>query len=208
MAPRGPQTCFLARIAWCRHLTCIWGIKRELRNEATMVAHRRLLGDVTSKCATSSFQAALHRCLFETLPQNPRPIKNMPPVPLRTKLYEAVKRQADATFESPSAYKSGWIVKTYKRLGGKYADDGARAGDSGLGKWFREAWVDLNRLRTDGSFERCGRQRAVQGGRYPLCRPSIRVDRTTPKTVKELSPRAIQTARKRKSRSPGRHVRF
>lgn len=40
--------------------------------------------------------------------------------PTNKKLYEKVKKQADKKFDKPSAYKSGWIVKQYKSLGGNY----------------------------------------------------------------------------------------
>ena len=34
-------------------------------------------------------------------------------------LYGQVKLYADSVYKKPSAYKSGFIVKTYKSLGGK-----------------------------------------------------------------------------------------
>lgn len=40
--------------------------------------------------------------------------------PINKTLYEKVKKQADKKFDKPSAYKSAWIVKTYKDKGGKY----------------------------------------------------------------------------------------
>lgn len=132
--------------------------------------------------------------------------KGMPALPLQGKLYNEVKKHADAIFAKPSAYKSGWIVKTYKSLGGMYADADSR--DSGLGRWFREEWVDLNRPRGDGTYERCGRTHATQGGKYPLCRPSIRVSSRTPVTASELSEHDRHIAQRRKSERPERHVRF
>jgi len=41
-------------------------------------------------------------------------------VPLNQHLYSRIKAEADAAFSKPSAYKSGWIVKTYKDRGGTY----------------------------------------------------------------------------------------
>jgi hypothetical protein len=35
-------------------------------------------------------------------------------------LYNEVKAEADEKYSKPSAYKSGWIVKTYKERGGTY----------------------------------------------------------------------------------------
>jgi len=40
--------------------------------------------------------------------------------PTNKALYNKVKQQADKKFDKPSAYKSAWIVKTYKSSGGKY----------------------------------------------------------------------------------------
>ena len=37
-----------------------------------------------------------------------------------TDLYNEVKAEADKKYSKPSAYKSGWVVKTYKERGGKY----------------------------------------------------------------------------------------
>jgi len=38
-------------------------------------------------------------------------------------LYDKAKAIADKTYKKPSAYKSGFIVKTYKDLGGTYSGD-------------------------------------------------------------------------------------
>ena len=45
------------------------------------------------------------------------------PTPIDKVLYEKVKKYADSVYSKPSAYKSGFIVKTYKENGGKYLDD-------------------------------------------------------------------------------------
>ena len=45
------------------------------------------------------------------------------PVVVDKELYEYVKLKADDIYKKPSAYKSGYIVKTYKALGGRYEDD-------------------------------------------------------------------------------------
>jgi len=37
------------------------------------------------------------------------------------KLYEKAKKIADDKYSKPSAYKSGFIVKTYKEMGGTYS---------------------------------------------------------------------------------------
>lgn len=41
--------------------------------------------------------------------------------PLDPELYEQVKREAKRRFKVwPSAYASGWLVKTYRERGGRY----------------------------------------------------------------------------------------
>jgi hypothetical protein len=42
---------------------------------------------------------------------------------LDEELYDRVKKEVDKIYTKPSAYKSGFIVKRYKELGGKYGDD-------------------------------------------------------------------------------------
>ena len=83
------------------------------------------------------------------------------------KLYEAVKKYADTIYKKPSAYKSGFIVKTYKKLGGTYTDDNK---EKKLKRWISEKWSD------------------VGDGEYPVYRPSIRINKLTPLTVQEIDP--------------------
>ena len=115
----------------------------------------------------------------------------MPPQPVHPELYASVKAAADAKFLAPtSIYKSAWIVAEYKRRGGTYRkdDDGS---SKGLTRWFREAWVDLERPIKDArgrvvGHAPCGRAKATVEGTYPLCRPSKRVSKATPLTVAEI----------------------
>lgn len=124
------------------------------------------------------------------------------PTPLDTKLYDYVKSLASKKFKSPSGiYRSSWIVREYKKLGGKYS--GPKPTNSGLVRWFNEKWVDLKRPIKDSKnkllgYEKCGRKSANSKGNYPLCRPSIRINSKTPKTYKELSKSSIEDAKKKK----------
>lgn len=60
----------------------------------------------------------------------------MSPIPTNKQLYLKVKEEADSIYSKPSAYKSGWIVKTYKERGGSYH---GKKGKSTLNKEIREA---------------------------------------------------------------------
>ncbi len=132
------------------------------------------------------------------------------PTPLDARLYAKVKAEADRIYLTHSAYKSGWIVKTYKERGGQYAVEPKNA--NGLTRWFKEAWVDINRplknkepKPSDSNtnnikYATCGRKEASLRGTYPLCRPSKHINSQTPKTPSELTPRALAKAKKDKQR--------
>ena len=87
------------------------------------------------------------------------------PTPIDSDLYERVKKEADERFDKPSAYKSGWIVKTYKDRGGKYS---GKKEVKGLTRWYREQWKDIGNKS------------------YPVYRPTKRVNKDTPLTADEI----------------------
>ncbi len=89
------------------------------------------------------------------------------PIPINKQLYEKARKMADKVYAHPSAYKSGYIVKTYKDLGGKYREDGQ---PKTLKRWFKEKWGDIGNKK------------------YPVYRPFIRVSKDTPLTASEISP--------------------
>lgn len=103
------------------------------------------------------------------------------PTPADPELYAKAREIADAIYSKPSAYKSGFIVKTYKELGGTYFDDGE---PRKLAQWFREDWQD------------------VGPGPYPVYRPTRRVAADTPLTLPEIDPAQFrrQVARKQQIR--------
>jgi len=100
------------------------------------------------------------------------------PTPLDAELYNAVKQRAATIYSKPSAYRSGWIVKTYLSLGGKYGDNGGKnpkptklKPKTGLTAWFKEKWKNV-----------------AKKGQYPVLRPTVRVSKATPLTVPEIDP--------------------
>lgn len=66
--------------------------------------------------------------------------------------------------------------------------------NSGLGRWFRERWVDISRPKEGGGFEPCGRGDASKG-RYPKCVPAATAARMTPEEIKSA------VSRKRRAES-------
>lgn len=123
--------------------------------------------------------------------------------PIDTELYDSIKKKADLKFKSKSGiYRSSWIVSEYKRQGGKYS--GSKPKSSGLKRWYDEKWVDLNRpiKSLNGEiigYNECGRKSIQSNDSYPLCRPSKRISKDTPKTYKEISKESIEKAKKDKS---------
>lgn len=117
------------------------------------------------------------------------------PEPANKTLYKKVKTLADKKFLAPtSAYKSAWIVKEYKRLGGTYTGEKPSFRE-GLVRWFKEKWVDLNR-----PGKPCGRAKATTKGKYPLCRPTVHVSSKTPKLAQNLTKKQIVETNKRKQK--------
>jgi hypothetical protein len=87
-------------------------------------------------------------------------------------LYEKAKAYADNIFKKPSAFKSGFIVKKYKELGGTYS--GEKPNKSGIARWFKEEWKDV------GNQE------------YPVFRPTKRITKKTPLTIDEIEPSNLE----------------
>jgi len=134
--------------------------------------------------------------------------------PVDKSLYSRVKSRANKKFSSKTGiYKSSWIVKEYKRLGGKYRGKKPSVKSPGLKRWYKEKWVDLNRPIKNSSgkvigYKSCGRS-SIKTKRYPLCRPSKRVTSGTPRTFKEISKSKIRRAKREKSRVRGsKNIKF
>ena len=104
-------------------------------------------------------------------------------------LYEATKKKVQKSVKRwPSAYASGQLVQqykvTYRKMYGNRSEPYHSKGKkSSLARWYKEKWVDVCRKQSTG-FAPCGRRRTE--GRYPFCRPSVRVDKKTPMTVSEV----------------------
>lgn len=99
------------------------------------------------------------------------------PTILDKPLYDAVSKEAKIVYQKPSAYRSMWIQKTYKERGGRFRDDGK---PKTLKRWMYERWEDVGKKD------------------YPVFRPTVRVNKSTPLLVSEISPSNLkkQIARK------------
>jgi len=106
------------------------------------------------------------------------------PVVLNKSLYQKAKNKYKNM--KHSAYKSGLVVREYKKLGGKYK--AKKKTGSGLGRWFKEKWRNQ---RGEVGYKKKG----------DIYRPTVRVNRRTPKTYKELGKTQIKRAMREKKKT-------
>ena len=99
-------------------------------------------------------------------------------------LYDRVKARVMRNNPVHSAYRSGLIVKEYKRQGGRYSGPHPRA--TGLARWFRENW-------------KSNTGRYGYTAKSSVYRPTKRITKKTPATFSELTPRELVRAKREKA---------
>jgi len=97
---------------------------------------------------------------------------------LDPKLYKQAQKKANETYKRHSAYKSMFLVKPYKDLGGKYSTE-KKMGK--LERWRKEKWVSVKDY-LDGKIIECGSSKINNNA----CRPTKKLDKNTPITIQEL----------------------
>jgi hypothetical protein len=111
------------------------------------------------------------------------------PEPINKDLYANVKKKIMASYKKNSAFASGAIVKEYKRLGGKYKDDGE---PRPLERWFNEKWVDVNPILG-----------ITNDKSYPVFRPTIKINSKTPSILQDIPIERLKEQYKLKQRYKG-----
>jgi len=114
-------------------------------------------------------------------------------IPKDKTLYDKVKKETYAKYQKHSAYRSGLLVKKYKEEYEKKhkstdAYEGKKQTNKGLTRWFSEEWKNQ---RGEIGYQKKG----------DIYRPTIKVNKKTPKTFKELSKKDITDAMKEKKRT-------
>ncbi len=80
-------------------------------------------------------------------------------VPINKKLYNEVKEEAKKKFKVwPSAYASGWLVKEYKRRGGKYKTKSSRKSQKSSRKSSRKSSKKSSRKSSKKSSRKSSRK--------------------------------------------------
>lgn len=119
--------------------------------------------------------------------------------PVNKQLYQKAKNIANNKFSSKTgAFKSMFIVKKYKEMGGTYSGNSS----SKLKRWRQENWVDLNQPKKDGGYYPCGHTN-TQNNKYPLCRPSKTISQDTPRKYQDINENSIRKANEQKQRIKG-----
>ena len=95
-------------------------------------------------------------------------------------IYEKARKIADKTYERHSAYKSMFINKKYKELGGRYKTNKKKKGKTD--RWNDEEWIQVIPYLKTGEKIVCGKDNK----KNKVCRPFKRVDKETPITIGEL----------------------
>lgn len=120
------------------------------------------------------------------------------PEPRDKLLYEKIKTEIISKYK-PSAYRSGMIVKEYKKAyeakhKSKDAYIGKKNKKEGLSRWYSEKWMsDTGKVGYTSKSS--------------VYRPTIRVTKDTPITFGELSKKQIERAKIEKAKT-GRVKRF
>ena len=94
-------------------------------------------------------------------------------------LYKKAKEKADKTYKKHSAYKSMYIQKVYKELGGKYK---GTKNKEGVKRWNKEEWIQVKPYLESGKKLVCGGSER----KNKVCRPLKRVNDNSPITIEEL----------------------
>lgn len=112
------------------------------------------------------------------------------------KLYETIKAKIRSSIKGRrwGAYDSGRLVKSYKDSGGKYTGDKK---DTPLSRWYDEKWVNVCKWP---QVVPCGR--SDMKNKMAYCRPSIKVTKSTPQLVQNLTQKQINKRCKIKQEYP------
>lgn len=121
-------------------------------------------------------------------------------LPTDIKLYNKIKKNIYIKYPTHSAYRSGMIVKNYKKEFIKLYGDNIspyknKQNENGLKRWFKEKWS--RDKKGNVGYEK----------KNDVYRPLIRVNKKTPTTWFELSNYEIKKAKKEKKES-GRVIKF
>lgn len=120
------------------------------------------------------------------------------------RLYARIKARIHRDLDSKGirwgVYASGRLVREYKQAGGTFAQNNDNKKE-GISRWFMQRWINVCESDPPRRLVECGRNDATKG-RYPVCRPYIRISPDTPTTYDEIPRQDIARACRNKRRNP------
>jgi hypothetical protein len=119
-------------------------------------------------------------------------------------IYEKAKEIIYKQFEKASAYRSMALVKNYKEMGGKISK--ANKESRKTNQWLKEKWVNLTPVAlsqtTLTNAPPCGVKGNKQGNNPSICRPTVKINKTTPELAQNYNKqqliRALETKKEGK----------
>lgn len=112
-------------------------------------------------------------------------------------IYNKAKKKADEVYKKHSAYKSMYLLETYKKLGGKINSKLKK--NSGTDKWNKEEWKNLTpyilgKVKSIKDSPACGERHKLQGNNPSICRPTRTINKETPKLAQQYNKTQIKKA--------------
>ncbi len=98
---------------------------------------------------------------------------------LNPDIYKKAVEKGKEVYKKHSAYRSMYIQKVYKEMGGKYK---GKKEKEGVSRWNKEKWIQVKPFLTSGKKIECGEDNK----KNKVCRPFVRVNKQTPITLPEL----------------------
>lgn len=98
------------------------------------------------------------------------------------RLYLRAKKDADLKYARDGLYKSAYIQKRYKELGGKYKTP--KPSQAPISRWLSEQWIQVYPYVSENKIVQCGSSKDSEN---IACRPRKKIDpKNTPITIDEV----------------------
>lgn len=115
---------------------------------------------------------------------------------LDKEIYNRAKKMADKKYEKNSAYKSMYMMEQYDKLGGRI---NTKLKKSGTDKWLKEKWKNATALAMGleskiNKLPVCGNKHPKQKNNPSICRPTKKINKTTPTLLQEFNKKQIKKA--------------
>ena len=112
-------------------------------------------------------------------------------------IYNKAKKKADEVYKKHSAYKSMYLLETYKKLGGRINQKVKK--NSGTEKWNKEEWKNLTpyilgKVKSIKDAPACGERHKLQVKNPSICRHTKKVSKDTPTLAQEYNKAQIRKA--------------